>query len=177
MNKRMLLRSFLVILLSASFAIALIMLFREHTALKKAHYHAGFQVYVDGKLQDLSDIKYMKITPCALNESKMKLTPEEEQLDKAHLHDNVGNVSHSHLKPAYWRDLFTNMKYNFPENKQIKSFINGREVRNIFSTQIKPYDSVIILVGDYDNIDNILKKAVTKEEIVKAEKKSENCGS
>lgn len=177
MNKKFLQRVVLVVLISAVFAVSIILLFKEHTKLTKTHYHAGFQVYIDGKLQNFSDTKYMKVTPCSVNESKSSLTPEEEQLDKAHLHDNDGNVSHSHLKPAYWKDLFTNMKYNFPENKQIKSFINGREVGNIFSTQIKPYDSIVIFVGDYDNVDNILKKAVTKEEIVKIEKKSENCGS
>ena len=146
---------------------------------EKAHFHAGIQVYVDGKLQDFSDEKYMNTTPCALKgESNEHESPEEIQIEKAHLHDNIGNVAHAHLTGGKWKDLFQNMKYDIESKGVLTGYINGKPADNILDTKINPYDSVIILAGTVPNeTEPLLKKAVSRDEIVKAEKMSENCGS
>lgn len=139
----------------------------------KVHYHAGFQVYVDGKLQDFSDLKYMFIKPCGKEKSDKK---ENEQLEKAHLHDQVGDVVHVEAQGAKWGDLFGNINFKIDNNKQLKSYIKGKEVRNILDFPIKPYDSIVIFIGNVENKDEKLKKQVTRKRIEEVEKKSETCG-
>ncbi len=142
---------------------------------EKAHFHAGFQVYADGKLQNFSDAKYMKEAPCTLEGTDLN---EDVQMDKAHLHDMAGNVAHAHVKGGKWEDLFKNIKYTFPDNKPVEGYVNGKAVNNILQYQINPYDSIIIVVGSQPNdINTYLKGAVTRDEIVTEEKKSENCGT
>jgi len=63
----------------------------------KIHYHAGFQVYVDGVKQDFSADKYMKVDPCTIAPK----TAADVQLDKGHLHDKVGDVVHIHTTGQY----------------------------------------------------------------------------
>jgi hypothetical protein len=138
-----------------------------------AHYHAGFQVYVDGALVDFSGSQYMKEAPCVVPGTKIK---EDEQMEKAHLHDGVGNVVHSHRTRAKWGDLFKNIQYTFDAQKPIVSFVNGHEVKNILKYPIEAYDSVVILVGSHGELNSYLEKSVTKAQIITVEGKSENCG-
>jgi hypothetical protein len=136
------------------------------------HYHAGFLVYIDGNLQDFTANKYMNFEFC----SKIPNSDNQSiQIGKAHLHDNVGDVVHVHRHGAVWGDLFINIKYNFPKNKDITGYIKGKEVKNILNYPILPNDSVILLVGNKDNVD--LNKYVTKQHILDVEKTSESCSS
>lgn len=153
-------------------------LYVNATKPEKAHFHAGFQVYVDRKLQDFSDIKYMNVTPCALRKDMGESeSPEDIQMDKAHLHDNIGDVVHAHVKRGTWGDLFKNIKYDVAAKGDVQGYVNGKAVNNILKYKIQPYDSVIMLVGNNKNIDQYLPTAVTKDAIVKAEKMSETCGT
>ncbi len=142
---------------------------------KETHMHAGFQVYVDDKLQDFSDIKYMSIKPCK-DDDHQKKTKEEIQDEKAHLHDEVGDVVHSHREGGTWGDLFKNIDFKIDSSKEVKGYIDGNEVTDIFRESIKPYQSVVILIGSHANPDSYLEKRVKKERIVETEKKSEDCG-
>lgn len=140
------------------------------------HYHAGFLVYVDGRLQDFTDFKYMNIKPCGDDdEHKQQLSPQEELKEKAHLHDGIGDVVHIHRPNVVWRDLFKNLDYSFDQNKKLTTYLNGAETNDLLSQPIVPYDSVIIISGDSKGID--IDKYVTKEHVEETEKKSENCGS
>lgn len=98
-------------------------------------------------------------------------------MDKAHLHDNIGDVVHAHLKGGVWEDLFKNIDYNIAAKGTVQGYINGKAVDNILQDNINPYDSVIMLVGNNNNIEQYFPNAVTKDAIVKAEKMSENCGA
>lgn len=135
------------------------------------HFHAGFLVYADGALQNFSETKYMKIEPC---NAKGSVVHEDEQLEKAHLHNGVGDVVHVHRSGAIWNDLFKNIRYASPEKTAIKGFENGKEIPNFLSSPIKPYESVIIIQGDASGIE--LSKFVTKDHIIEVEKKVETCG-
>jgi hypothetical protein len=137
------------------------------------HYHAGFRVYIDGTLQDYSDYKYMNFVPCS--EHDVKKTPAEEQIEKAHLHDGVGDVVHTHRAGAVWGDLFKNIQVELPKDKQLKGYINGIENEDIMETPIKEYTTAIFVVGDNNASHD--KEIVSIEHIKEVEAKSELCGT
>jgi hypothetical protein len=142
---------------------------------EEVHYHAGFQVYKDNILQDFSGLEYMHIAPCSEDEHEEPHSPEEEQLERAHLHDNIDDVVHVHRDGASWGDLFTNIKV---EVNPDKVYINGKLLEKDFlSYPIGVYDSAVIFVGKNTEIEDKLAGAVTKEHITEAENKSESCGS
>jgi hypothetical protein len=137
----------------------------------KVHYHAGFLVYVDGVREDFSDPKYDKISPCTAPGAKIN---EDAQLEKAHLHDKIGDVVHVESAGAVWGDLFKNIHYAFNKNTPVHGFINGTEIPNILTYPINAYDSVIFVVGSTSGVD--LTKTVTKAHIIEVEKKGDSCG-
>ena len=82
-----------VVLVVAAIAIVGVKEYKALTTPQKTHYHAGFVVFVNDKKIDFSKPKYMSISPCILhgNEADDE-SPSSIQLDKAHLHDFVGDV-------------------------------------------------------------------------------------
>lgn len=137
------------------------------------HYHAGFQLYKDDRRVDFSDFKYMKVEPCSLDEHD-EMSPEEEQLEKAHMHDGVGDVVHVHVEGSKWGDLFKNIGYEIGE---VEGYVNGEKVEDILNYPIQAYDSVVIFEGKNTDIEAIVENRVTKEHMVETESNSENCGS
>lgn len=149
---------------------------------KEIHFHAGFMVYQDGVKQDFSDIKYMDIEPCNDKQGTKEL--EENQQEKAHLHDNIGDVVHVHREGAVWGDILANIKFQISppmadpplaENiKKLKGYVNGAETTDILNYPIKPYDSALFVFGNTENVD--VKQIVGKDHIIEVENKSETCG-
>ncbi len=137
------------------------------------HYHAGFLVFKNGIKQDFSDLKYMEVKPCGEGHED-ELTPEEIQIEKAHLHDGIGDVVHVHRDEAQWGDLFTNIGVEM--NASVAGYINNQSVHNILDQPIVAYDSVVMIEGDGIAVEDALKQSVSRERIVEAEQKSENCG-
>ena len=181
-NDNMRLKKFakLKILLFLIFILSVITIFflrRDYqNPNNEIHFHAGFLVYVNGKLRDFSDPKYMEIESCTDEKSTPKaLSKEEEQLEKAHLHDSVGDVVHVHRKGAVWGDLFKNIGFTFPQNQSLSAFQNGKEIQNFLSSPITPFQSIIIVSGDTGNID--LGKSVSLDHIKQIESSSESCAS
>lgn len=137
------------------------------------HYHAGFIVYVDGMKQDFSAAKYMNFTPCS--EHTQKQTSAQEQIEKAHLHDSVGDVVHVHRSGAVWSDLFKNIGYPIPSGKPIVGYMGGSKIDNPLSTPIKADDSLILVIGNPEGVDT--KQSVSLDHIKEIESKSELCGT
>ncbi len=160
-----------LVLILIGFGLALIQAKREK--VQKIHYHAGFQVYKDDKLVNFSDLKYMDVKPCTV--SGKAIDSGNDQLEKAHLHDLVGDVVHVHRNNAIWADLFKNIKYDVPKGSQ--GYVNGQKTSDILTYPIKPYDSVIIFIGSHKDIKEYLPKAVSKAHIQDIEKHSEACGA
>ncbi len=142
---------------------------------QEIHMHAGFHLYVDGALQDFSAPKYMSLQPCSGDPHKKK-TALEIQNEKAHLHDFVGDIMHAHVEGGTWGDLFKNINYDIDDGKEVKGYIDGNEVENIFAEPIKPYQSAVILIGTHDNPEVYLEQRVTKERILDLEQTSQDCG-
>ena len=123
------------------------------------HYHAGFVVYIDGVKQDYSDYKYMNFVPCSQHDEKKSAA--EEQIEKAHLHDGVGDVVHVHRSGSTWGDLFKNIGVTLPSDLAI------------LKQTIEPNSSIVITIGK--EVGNLEK--VTLEHIKEVESKSELCAS
>lgn len=136
------------------------------------HYHAGFLVYIDGVKQDYSGSQYMNTAKCTLHERRKSAA--EEQVEKAHLHDNVGDVVHVHRTGARWGDLFKNIKVALPKNKEVNVYINGMRAEQGLKTPIMSNTSALIIVGDNAHIDMSL--TIQQSHIKEIEAKSESCG-
>jgi hypothetical protein len=151
-----------------------VLLYKHFTQQKVIHFHAGFQVYIDDKLQDYSAQKYMSLLPCG----KAYADPALEQAEKAHLHNQVGDVVHVHRVGATWGDLFKNMRVSFPSSKAITGYINGKQVGDVLHQQIHPYDRAILLIGSNGSTHTYLQQQVPISHILKIEKGSfEGCGT
>ncbi len=161
------------ILLTVIVAIVLFNNYNLPRSEESVHYHAGFRVYIDGALQDYSDYKYMHFAPCSEHEETRSLA--EEQMEKAHLHDGVGDVVHVHRADAVWRDLFTNIQVELPKDKTFKGFINGIENDDILDAPVKGYNTAIFVVGSSDASHDT--ELVSIDYIKEMEAKSELCGS
>lgn len=143
---------------------------------KPIHYHAGFLVVKNNHVENFSDFKYMLVKPCsAEKEDPSKQTPEEKQLEKAHLHDNVSDVVHVEGDRAIWEDLFTNIKYDL-QYSHTEAFINGKKVDNFQKRHIEANDSLVVFIGKGNDVATFLSKAVTKKHMQEVETKSEDCG-
>ncbi len=146
---------------------------KRSTPTKEIHYHAGFIVFDNGRKVDFSDSKYMFIKPCKVD-TKEEDSSSDQQMEKAHLHENVGDVVHVEAEGAKWGDLFTNINYPLDYSK-VTAFINGTEVPDIKNTPIKAYDSLALFIGNVDK--NLLSEAVTVDRIKTVESKSVECGN
>lgn len=172
MKKRLGIIAVLVIIVMSAAALIL-----PQTLLKPkpVHFHAGFQVYKDGEMQDFSDFKYMHEAPCSIDGKPIEGAKVDEQLEKAHLHDQVGDVVHAHRTGGTWKDLFMNIKYPIQQNAV--AYNNGQKVDNFLDKEIVSYESLVIFEGKPGNVEELTKKAVTKDHIVEIEGRSETCGS
>lgn len=158
------------VLVLAAF-LATFLLVRKNNQAKEIHYHAGFQVYVDNKLQDFSDLRYMNVRPCGGIFNR-----EDDQIEKAHLHDTVGDVVHVHREHAVWGDLFKNIGFTIPTSTEFVGYLNGTRTENILDYPILPYDSVVFFSGSIQDMNKKLQARVTDDHIKEVESKSESCG-
>ena len=138
------------------------------------HLHAGFNLYVDNELIDLSLPQYMKLGTCSVNHDEIKDDPIAEQLEKAHLHDKIGDVVHVHREGAVWGDLFLNIEYEITD---ATGYVNGELVESILDYEISQGDRVLILVGENDNIEDKLQNLPSLDWIEEIGERSESCGT
>ncbi len=149
--------------------------YRQSSQDHHVHIHAGFQVYVDGQKQDYSDFKYMHVRPCG-GDDHANLSAAEEQQEKAHLHDSVGDVVHVHAAGATWGDLFQNLGVQFPDSSEVVGYTPER-VDSILTKNIVANESIVIVVGDQSTASAVLDQRVTLDHIKEVESMSENCGA
>lgn len=147
-------------------------LFAKPTVHQTVHYHAGFIVYKDGERVDFSESKYMSVKPCEIVPDEP--SPLEIQMDKGHLHENVGDVVHVHTEGAKWGDLFANLKYPI-DYSLVSAYINGDKVLDFENRPIVGFESAVIFIGNVN--ESLLSNAVATEHIRDVESNSELCGS
>ncbi len=148
-------------------------LFKE----KPVHLHAGFMVVKNNKQEDFSDPKYMLISPCTTETGEdHEETKEHMRLEKAHLHDEVGDVVHVENGGAIWKDLFINIGYEL-NYTDVEAYINGNKVANFQNLPIKANDSLVVFIGKDNDMGKFLAQRVTEKHIQEVGKKSEDCGT
>lgn len=170
MNKKFLL--FVISVIVLLFGVGIFVRAQKLFIPQKTHSHAGFVVFQNDKKLDFSDMKYMSVEPCVLN-NKREDSAEDIQIEKAHLHDNVGDLVHVERTGPIWKDLFTNIHYSLNYAKTT-GYINGKQVNNYQFQSIKPFDSLVVFIGKSDQ--KLLAQAVTKGYMIKMAKKSTTCG-
>lgn len=164
--------SVIVVVIVAGVSFAGVKAYKAMTTPDKVHYHAGLVVFENNKKLDFSGNKYMYIKPCSAKGEEIE-GENDEQLEKAHLHDNVGDLVHVELGGAIWKDLFTNIKFPIDYSKVI-GYVNGKKVENFQDQPIRNFDSLVVFIGKNDT--RLLSQAVKKEYIEAEAKKSKTCG-
>ncbi len=114
------------------------------------HHHAEFQVYIDGERKDLSSLDYMYFAPCRVYDFGER---ELEEIDRAHLHDYVGDVVHVHDDGVTWRVLLTNLNF---EGELIGYNEEGVLVEGMMDEEISAYNSVIFSNTELENIHELV---------------------
>jgi len=161
---------FIMVILS----VGVFLYFNLKPASEKIHYHAGFQVYKDDIIQNFSDFKYMTIAPCT---DKKDHEDKDKQLEKAHLHDQVGDVVHVESSDSTWADLFKNLPYQISSKEKTVAYVNGRLISNPLSYPIKPYASAVFYFGKHDDTFIPSKPPVQLNYIKEIEKKTKDCSA
>lgn len=141
--------------------------------VESVHHHAGFKVYLDNELQDYSSYQYMNFTPCL--EHEQKKSAQEEQVEKAHLHDSIGDVVHVHRPDSTWGDLFTNIGVEMPRDKKVTGYVEGIEQTNFLEMTIEPYTTLVVSIGETNSSRS--GERIERAYIEEIEAKSELCGS
>src|SRR3989338_3813330 len=116
----------------------------------------------------------MHIEPCSDEDIKEEATsPEHEQIEKAHLHDGIGDVVHVHREGAVWRDLFENLSYAF-ESPPV-GYRDGQKIDSILNEPIKIYDRVLFVIGETSELDALAASVLSVKRIKEVETQGENC--
>lgn len=162
-----------IVIIAVVFITVLSILYpvKKLTPLRKVHFHAGFVVFEHNQKLDFSDNKYMYIKPCVAN-GKEEEGPENEQMEKAHLHDGVGDVVHIEARGATWLDLFTNIGYPIDYMKAT-GYLNNKKVTDFQKLPIRAFDSLVVFIGENDP--KYVTGGVTKDYIETQVKKSTTC--
>lgn len=139
------------------------------------HIHAGFIVIKDDEVFDFGDIKYMHAGTCGDQHYADDLSEEEEQFEKAHLHDLNGDVVHVHRKGATWGDLFQNINFEFSDN--IFTYRDSEKIENILDKEIEPYEQIMIFDGNDGDFDDFREELPSYSRIVEVENTAESCSA
>lgn len=122
---------------------------------RKTHYHANFNIMLNGTVLDLSNEKYMSDKP----ECDM---PDDTPLaEKVHLHDNIGDVVHLHDDGIYWRLFLETLGFtfanetsgnfegqNFTFNPETAFYSNGDLDADLLDREIDADERVFIIFGN-----------------------------
>ncbi len=134
---------------------------------EKVHYHANFGVYINGQRETFSSPFYYEEEAGSVCAEETEMTPGE----RAHMHDNIGDVVHVEDHAVTWGQFFQNLGwvvndeliqtgdklYQADATHKASFLINNREVQDITSEVIGDKDRVLIDFGDTD-------KATLKQE-------------
>ncbi len=143
------------------------------------HTHAAFAVFHNGQPVDFSIPQYMSVEPCNDKEHAGKNSPAQEQLERVHLHDGVGDIVHVHRANVRWAELFMNLKYVFPGPPVV--YRNGQKLDNSLAASIEPYDRILIVADDIGqpapDIATLMASVPAIDRIKAIEQTSETCGT
>jgi hypothetical protein len=148
----------------------------------EVHYHAGFQIYLDDQLVDLTDLKYMHLKPCTTEDH----AHDEAEDETVHMHNGVPDVIHIHAEGKTWKDVAEYINemggLGFTEetlltsSRSVEAYVNGEKVDDILSYPVKAYDSVVVFIGKATDKETKIANRVTLEHMKEVEASTEGCG-
>jgi hypothetical protein len=151
--------------------------FVQESEQEDVHYHAGFQIYVNGKLRDYSADEFMHLESCNLKSDHEESSDPKERI---HLHENYGDVTHVHAQGVTWRELFESLEIeNILEVELRKTLLNGELAEDLIDREVGEYDWAVFVFGGKAGIQNdkIIENMITVDYIKEAESAIESCGS
>jgi hypothetical protein len=144
---------------------------KEPNSVEIPHYHAEFQVYIDGERKDLSTLDYMYFAPCRVYDFG---EVELEEIDRAHFHGYVGDVLHVHDDGVTWRVLLGNLNI---EGNLLGYNKEGDLVEGMIDKEIGPYDSVIFSNTELENSDELVGELKGADYVREVELVAVECGA
>lgn len=123
-----------------------------HPILGDIHYHADFKVYLEGRLYDFAQSRYM---------SEKNVI----QSNFVHLHDMDGDVIHKHMSGITLKTFFTSLGMQFDgqcfrtdnavaycnsANKILKMYVNGERNYDFQNYDFQDMDRILITYGSED---------------------------
>ncbi len=150
--------------------VGILIAFFAYNYFTVPNYHAEFQVYIDGEKKDLSTLDYMYFAPCRVYDFGER---ELEEIDRAHLHDYVGDVVHVHDDGVTWRVLLTNLNF---EGEFIGYNEEGVLVEGMMDEEISAYNSVIFSNTELENIHELVGELKGADYVREVEVVAVECG-
>jgi hypothetical protein len=129
---------------------------------EKVHYHANFDVYINGKQEKFLGPRYYEETEAVMcNSAEQTDNPSE----RAHMHGNVFDVVHVEDHLVTWGNFFQNLGWNAgdsyisvfdkvyqADNKHKLTYVlNGKEVDGISNTIVNDLDRLLVNYGSETN--------------------------
>ncbi len=126
---------------------------------KSVHYHANFQVWINGSQEKFeSPLYYQEITACSKNN-------HSSPLHRAHMHDQKYDIVHVHDSAVTWNHFLENINvavqpgylhignkiYTDNSESKLSLILNGKTISSLNSMDIKSEDTLLISYGGEDS--------------------------
>ncbi len=124
---------------------------------EKVHYHANFEVYINGKREAFKNSTYYEEEGGGSCTADTAMVPEE----RAHMHDDASDVAHVEDHAVTWGQFFENLRWGVNDaaiktrdtvyvadsTNHITYIINGHEVQDISTETIHDRDRLLVDFG------------------------------
>ena len=126
----------------------------------ETHYHANFQVYIDGVREEFAGPGYYEeVVACMADHEN------NDPKTRTHMHDNVNDVAHVHDLRVTWSDFFVNLGWNIgpdfvrstrtlyvnTDEKKVTYMLNGKVVDRVDDKVIGDQDKLLVSYGSSDD--------------------------
>ena len=127
-------------------------------APQHVHYHANFQVWINGKQETFQNpLYYQEVASCSAYE-------DADPKHRAHMHDEVYDVVHVHASGVTWNQFFENINvgaeptsfrigdtvYTNTPTESVTYILNGKKVPSLVGQPIQSEDTLLINYGSED---------------------------
>lgn len=154
----------------------------EHT-----HYHANFQVWINGVREEfVSPLYYQEVASCLKDD-------DNNPKHRAHMHNQINDVVHVHASAVTWGQFFENINigaqpnylrigdqiYTNNDNQNVKYILNGKELSSLNGVMINSEDTMLVNYGS-ENVADLLAKQnniTNKAKVYNTQKDPASCSS
>lgn len=127
--------------------------------VKDVHFHANFQVWVDGQQEKFeSPLYYQEVSTCSKDD-------HTDPLHRVHMHDQKYDVVHVHDSAVTWSHFFENINaavqpgylrignqiYTDNSESKLSLILNGKTITSLNNVEIKSEDTLLISYGHEDS--------------------------